>query len=62
MRKEEEVIDLDDGAGQAGPSRFAKRQQSSLTPYMPSAEKQAAHNKDLLCFINTCESPFRRPS
>eukprot|EP00983_Pelagomonas_calceolata_P117190 1160390-Pelagomonas_calceolata.AAC.12 len=33
--------------------------QSSLTPYMPSAEKQDAVNKGLLCFIITSESPFR---
>eukprot|EP00983_Pelagomonas_calceolata_P074598 1152617-Pelagomonas_calceolata.AAC.5 len=42
-------------------SYFAKRLQSPLTPYMPSAEKQATINSNLLCFINTSESPYRRP-
>eukprot|EP00983_Pelagomonas_calceolata_P046768 1140332-Pelagomonas_calceolata.AAC.5 len=46
--KKEEAIDLNDGDEGAGPSHFAKHQQSSLTPCMPSAEKQAAVNKDLL--------------
>eukprot|EP00983_Pelagomonas_calceolata_P105377 1159124-Pelagomonas_calceolata.AAC.6 len=46
-RKEEEVVGLDDG--EAGHSRLVRHQaHSSLTPYMPSAEKQAAVNEDLL--------------
>eukprot|EP00983_Pelagomonas_calceolata_P004859 158686-Pelagomonas_calceolata.AAC.1 len=45
-----------DGDEEAGPSRPVKRQ-ASVTPYMPSAEKEAAVNKDVLCFIITSESP-----
>eukprot|EP00983_Pelagomonas_calceolata_P078157 1154174-Pelagomonas_calceolata.AAC.5 len=52
--EEEEVVEVHDVDEEAGPSRPIKRQaQSSLTPYMPSAEKEAAVNKGLLCFIIT---------
>eukprot|EP00983_Pelagomonas_calceolata_P115221 1160175-Pelagomonas_calceolata.AAC.4 len=43
-----------------GPQRPVKRQvQSSVTPYMPSAEKQAAVNKDS---CSASSSPLSHPS
>eukprot|EP00967_Tisochrysis_lutea_P142600 scaffold263730_cov17-Tisochrysis_lutea.AAC.1 len=58
-RKEEEVIELDDGDEEAGPSRFAKRLQSSLTSYMLCGEAGCCQQR--LCFVIPL-SPFRRPS
>eukprot|EP00983_Pelagomonas_calceolata_P093672 1157801-Pelagomonas_calceolata.AAC.8 len=57
--EEEAMIQMDDG--EAGPSRSAKRQgQSSLTSYIPLAEKQDAVNKEMLCFIIISELYFRK--
>jgi len=58
--EEEDVIDLDEDDDGEGSSRPGKRKagQQAQTPYMPSAERQAAVNMDLLRFIISSESPL----